>query len=144
MKEAILIGQKTREDIPVGCIIVKEGNLISVGANEREANQDPLGHAEIVAIRNASQSLSSWRLEGCTLFTTLEPCPMCAEAIIQTRIESLFFGAYDLKSGACGSAFNLFKQGRIYPVPEVVGGIEEEACQNILKDYFERNVRKSK
>ena len=144
MIQAIEASQKTRLDVPVGCLITKNGELVASAYNEREEKKDPVGHAEIVAIRKASQSLSSWRLDDCVLYSTLEPCPMCAEAIIQTRIAKVFFGAFDPKSGACGSAFNLFKQGRIYPVPEVIGGIEEQACQNVLKSYFAKVVRKSK
>ena len=128
----------------MGCVIVKDNKVLAEAHNEREEKQDPTGHAEIIAIGKAAKKLKSWRIEGATLYTTLEPCPMCAEAIIQVRIERVFFGAYDKKSGACGSAFNLFKKGRIYPVPEVFGGIEEEICQNLLKTYFESKVRNQK
>ena len=141
MKEALAVASQATIDVPVGCVIVKDGKLVAAAHNRREADKDPVGHAEILAIREAARVLDSWRLDGCTLFTTLEPCPMCAEAIIQTRITTLYYGAYDLKSGVCGSAFNLFKKGRIYPVPDVIGGIEEEECQRILTSYFEANVR---
>lgn len=141
MKEALAVAGKASIDVPVGCVIVKDGKVIAAAHNRREVDKDPVGHAEILAIREAARVLDSWRLDGCALFTTLEPCPMCAEAIIQTRIAALYYGAYDLKSGACGSAFNLFKKGRIYPVPDVIGGIEEEECQRILTRYFEANVR---
>lgn len=144
MNEAITLSKETVLDIPVGCIITRGNQELSRGTNEREKKQDPVGHAEIIAIQKAAKSLESWRLDGCVIYTTLEPCPMCAEAIIQTRISKIFFGAYDLKSGACGSAFNLFKKGRIYPVVEIIGGMEEDACQNILKTYFEKNVRSKK
>lgn len=141
MKEALSVASQATIDVPVGCVIVRDGKLIAAAHNRREMDKDPVGHAEILAIRQAARALDSWRLDGCALFTTLEPCPMCAEAIIQTRITALYYGAYDLKSGACGSAFNLFKKGRIYPVPDVIGGIEEEECQRILTRYFEANVR---
>lgn len=141
MKQAIRLATETVKDVPVGCVIVKNDQLIAEACNQREEKKDPVGHAEIVAIRNAASYLSSWRLDGCILFSTLEPCPMCAEAIIQTRIAKVYFGAYDIKSGALGSAFNLFKKGRIYPIPEVIGGIEEDECKKVLLNYFEKTVR---
>jgi len=127
-------------DVPVGCLIVRDGEIIGSGHNQREENQDPTAHAELIAIRAAAKHLSSWRLSDCTLIVTLEPCAMCAEAIIQSRIPTLVFGAYDQRAGACGSAFNLFVAGRSYPLPEIVGGIEEEECQRLLAEFF-KSVR---
>ncbi|CAN5141390.1 tRNA adenosine(34) deaminase TadA [soil metagenome] len=124
------------EDVPVGCVIVVDSEIISAGHNERESTGDPTAHAEIVAIRAAAKKLGTWRLAGATLYTTLEPCPMCAEAIIQSRLSKVIFGAYDNVSGALGSKFNLFCAGRIYPIPEVLGGVEEASCRKILVDYF--------
>lgn len=132
LQEACLAG----EDVPVGAIVVHEGNVIGIGRNERERHLDPAGHAEIVAMRQAAQTLKNWRLTGCTLYVTLEPCAMCAEALIQARISKIVFGAYDPRSGACGSAFNLFVPGRLYPIPEVIGGIMEEECKQLLTDFF--------
>lgn len=132
LQEACLAG----EDVPVGAIVVHEGNVIGIGKNERERHLDPAGHAEIVAMRQAAQTLKNWRLTGCTLYVTLEPCAMCAEALIQARISKIVFGAYDPRSGACGSAFNLFVPGRLYPIPEVIGGIMEGECKQILTDFF--------
>lgn len=127
-------------DVPVGCLVLKDGQIIGRGHNQREENQDPTAHAELVAIRQAAQYVKSWRLSGCMLVVTLEPCAMCAEAIIQSRITTLVFGAYDQRAGACGSAFNLFVSGRNYPLPEIIGGIEETECERLLADFF-KSVR---
>lgn len=140
MKLALAEAERAVPDVPVGCLIVKDGEVIARGRNEREVTQDPTAHAELIAIREAAKHLSSWRLADCTLIVTLEPCPMCAEAIIQSRISTLVFGAYDQRSGACGSAFNLFVGGRSYPLPEIIGGIEEESCERMLADFF-KSVR---
>lgn len=124
-------------DVPVGCIIVMEDSVIARAFNLREQTNDPTAHAEILCLREAARSLSSWRLDGSTVYCTLEPCPMCAEAIIQARVGRVVFGAYDPISGAAGSAFNLFTKGRALPVPEVVGGILEERCRNLLLQFFQ-------
>ncbi len=136
MAAALAEALKSEEDVPVGALIVKEGVIIGAGHNERERTKDPTAHAEILAIRRAADYLGDWRLNNSTIYTTLEPCPMCAEAIVQARISRLVFGAYDYKSGAAGSVFNLFCEGRIYPIPEVIGGIMEDPCQNILTEFF--------
>lgn len=143
MRQAIEEAKRTGLDIPVGCVIIdskESGKIISTGSNRKEISQDPTDHAEIVALRKACEERGTWRLNDTILVTTLEPCPMCAEACIQARVETLVFGAYDLKSGACGSAFNLFVD-RIYPIPEVIGGIEEQECTEILEAFF-RSRRK--
>jgi tRNA(adenine34) deaminase len=140
MKIALTEAGLANGDVPVGSIIVQAGQLIAQGHNRKVETHDPTDHAEIVAIRAASQQLGTWRLENCTIYTTLEPCPMCAEAIIQARISKLVFGAYDPLSGATGSKFNLFVSGRIYPIPEVIGGILEEDCQSLLKAFFRGKV----
>lgn len=132
--------ERNVKDVPVGCLVLKDGEIIARGFNRREETQDPTAHAELIAIRKAAEKLASWRLTGCTLIVTLEPCAMCAEAIIQSRINTLVFGAYDQRSGACGSAFNLFVSGRTYPLPEIIGGIEEEECERLLADFF-KSVR---
>lgn len=142
MKLALAQARLSGNDIPVGCIIVQDSQIIGVGHNERESKGDPTAHAEIVAIRQAAQALGTWRLAGTTLYTTLEPCPMCAEAIIQSRVSKVVFGAYDNVSGALGSKFNLFCTGRIYPLPDVLGGVEEDACKKILVDYFAQKPRR--
>lgn len=140
MSLALQQAHKSGEDVPVGCVIVLDSQIIGQGHNERESAGDPTAHAEIVAIRQAAKAIGGWRLSGATLYTTLEPCPMCAEAIIQSRIASVVFGAYDNVSGALGSKFNLFCKGRIYPLPEVLAGVEEDACRQLLVDYFARKT----
>jgi len=141
MQLALEEAKKCGKDVPVGCVIVKDGVVIGIGRNERETTGDPTAHAEIQAIRQAAQKLGGWRLENTTIYSTLEPCPMCAEAIIQSRIQKLVFGAYDPQSGAAGSAFNLFCPGRIYPIPEIVGGLLEQECQNLLVEFFKASKR---
>jgi tRNA(adenine34) deaminase len=136
MRVAIEHAKQSGKDVPVGCIIVQDDNVVGSGWNQREASGDPTGHAEIVALREAAETVGSWRLNGTTLYTTLEPCPMCAEAIIQSRVSKVLFGAYDPASGAAGSAFNLFVPGRIFPIPEVIGGMLEGECRELLIDFF--------
>jgi tRNA(adenine34) deaminase len=136
MEQALQLARQTEEDVPVGAVIVHNGSVIATGVNERERNLDPAGHAEIVAMRKAAQILNNWRLTGCRLYVTLEPCAMCAEAIIQARVSTLVYGAYDPRSGACGSAYNLFIAGRPYPMPEVIGGIMEAECKELLTEFF--------
>ena len=124
MRSAITIAQSAlkTEDVPVGALIVdSENNIISTGYNEREAHQDPTAHAEIVAIRRAAQKLGTWRLEGCKLVVTLEPCAMCAGAIAQSRINTLIFGAWDEKAGAVGSVWDVLRDPRAIHKMEVVG-----------------------
>jgi len=139
LSAALAEATKTGADVPVGAVIVRDEAIVGRGHNQREATGDPSAHAEIVALRQAAQETGSWRLNGATIYTTLEPCPMCAEAIIQSRVSRLVFGAYDPASGAAGSAFNLFIPGRIFPIPEVVGGIREADCQRLLTDFFRRS-----
>lgn len=136
-KKAYLIGE-----VPVGAVIVHDGKIIARGHNTREAKQSVLGHAEINAINKASKKIGSWRLEECDLYVTLEPCPMCSGAIIQSRIKNLYFGAYDLKSGACGSVLDLHSYNFNHKV-RVVGGIMEEECSRIIKDFFKELRQKN-
>ena len=127
-------------EVPVGCVIVKDGKIIARGYNVREKDQSIIGHAELVAIRKASKKLGTWRLENCDIYVTLEPCPMCSGAIIQSRIRNLYFGAYDLKTGACGSVVNLFENPFNHKV-NVYGGILEDDCSTIIKEFF-KELRK--
>ncbi len=136
MELAIEEARRSRVDVPVGAVVVCRGEVVGRGCNRREMTGDPTAHAEIVALRQAAQSLSSWRLAGTIVYSTLEPCPMCAEAIIQSRVDKLVFGAYDPASGATGSAFNLFLPGRIFPLPEVIGGLCEEECRKLMTEFF--------
>ncbi|MBQ6826236.1 MAG: nucleoside deaminase [Clostridia bacterium] len=126
-------------EVPVGAVIVKDGKLIAEGRNMRETKRNALSHAEIEAINNACKALNSWRLDGCEMYVTLEPCPMCAGAIINARIKTLIFGAFDLKAGSVDSVVNLLDYPYNHKV-EVYGGILEEECQKPLKEFFE-NLR---
>lgn len=131
-------------DVPVGSIVIMGTEVIGRGRNTREQDNDPSGHAEIMALREAAKQRNSWRLEGATLYCTLEPCAMCAEAIIQSRIARVVFGAYDPISGAAGSVFNLFVRGRALPIPEVVGGILEERCRAMILQFFQSRRQEDK
>ena len=139
MRSAIEIAQSAlkSDDVPVGALIVDgENNVIATGFNEREAHQDPTAHAEIVAIRRAAQKIGSWRLEGCKLVVTLEPCAMCAGAIAQSRISTLVFGAWDEKAGAVGSVWDVLRDPRAIHKMEVVGGVLETECAELLTNFF--------
>lgn len=136
MASAIATAGTSSVDVPVGCIVVYEGREIAAAQNCREAHNDPAGHAEIIAMRKAATALGGWRLLGCTLYVTLEPCAMCAEAMIQSRVERLVFGAYDPIAGAAGSRFNLFVEREGLPVPTVIGGICKDECRKLLQDFF--------
>ncbi|MCT1476616.1 tRNA adenosine(34) deaminase TadA [Microbacterium sp. p3-SID336] len=124
-------------EIPVGAVVLDaEGRVLGEGRNTRETTHDPTGHAEIVALRQAAASRRSWNLEGCTLVVTLEPCIMCAGAILQSRIGRVVFGAWDDKAGAAGSMYDVLRDRRLPYRAEVVGGIEEEAATALLRDFF--------
>lgn len=123
-------------DVPVGCVIVSpDGEIIGRGRNRREADGLATAHAEVEAINMACRTLGSWRLTGCTLYVTLEPCPMCAGAIINSRIACVRYGAKEDKSGCCGSVLNLFEE-RFNHHPRIYGGLLEEACRGILEEFF--------
>ncbi len=127
-------------EIPVGAVVVKDGVIVGEGYNRRELDRDATAHAEMVAIRQACATLHNWRLDGCTLYVTLEPCPMCTGAILQSRVSTLVFGAFDEKAGCCGSLCALPNEG-FESHPAIYGGVREEACAAILKNFFE-NLRK--
>lgn len=135
MKWALECAKKSKRDIPVGAVIVKNGKMLAFAHNEKEKKQDCTRHAELIVIQEASKQLENWRLNGCELYVTLEPCPMCAWAIIQSRISKVYFGSYDTFYGAFGSKLDLrqFLDSKV----EIVGGIMEEECNNIIKNYFE-------
>ena len=124
-------------EVPVGCVIVKDGAVIGRGRNRREEKQAALSHAETEAIAAANEALGTWRLDGCTLYVTLEPCPMCAGAIINSRIAEVRYGAREEKSGCCGSVLNLFEE-RFNHKPRIYGGLLAGECQAILTDFFAR------
>ena len=126
------------DEVPIACVIVKDQQIIAEAANDRERTQDPLGHAEIRAIQIASQKLKTWRLEGCTLYVTLEPCPMCAGAILQARIPAVVYGARDPKAGADGSVVEVLKGEGFNHQPEVIGGVMGEECAQLLSKFFKK------
>ncbi len=128
-------------EIPVGAVIVKNGEIIASGRNMREQKQNALSHAEIEAINAACKKLNSWRLDGCELYVTLEPCPMCTGAIINSRIKTVIFGAYDQNAGSMDSVINLCDYPYNHKV-EIYGGICEDECAEVLKSFF-KNIRKT-
>ena len=128
-------------DVPIGCVIVRGDDEIAAAGNERELRQDPTAHAEILALRAASRTSGSWRLEGCTLYVTLEPCAMCAGAMVLARLDRVVFGAADPKAGFAGSLGDLVRDPRLNHAPELTGGVLAEACGDLLRDFFrERRV----
>jgi tRNA(adenine34) deaminase len=146
MQRAIsLAGEvKSSGDVPVGALIVNEsGEILSIGKNEREKDNDPTAHAEIVAIRKASEKLGSWRLDDLTLIVTLEPCVMCAGAILQSRIKRLVFGAFDQKAGAVGSSLDVIRDVRALSKVEVVSGVLESDSKILLSNFFKLRRRDS-
>ena len=129
----------TTEDVPVGAIILdSKGEVIATGVNQREMMSNPTAHAEIVAIEKAASALGNWRLDGCTLIVTLEPCAMCAGAIAQSRISKLVFGAWDEKAGAVGSQWDLLRDPRQLNKPEVIAGVLKEECAALLTEFFQQ------
>ncbi|NLX69343.1 MAG: nucleoside deaminase [Clostridiales bacterium] len=138
MEQALEEAQKAYDmgEVPIGAVIVKDGIIIARGHNLRETYKDPTLHAEMVAIREAAEKLGGWRLSGCELYVTLEPCPMCAGAIIQSRIERVIFGAMDPKGGCAGSLYNLLADSRFNHRAEVVSGVMEEECRRIIQIFF--------
>lgn len=136
MKSAIKEALKCNIDVPVGCVIKKDGEVISSAHNRRELDDDVTAHAEILAIKDAQKALNTSRLTDCEIYVTLEPCPMCAWAILQSGIKTLYFGSYNLQYGGIESKVNLkeIAKSKI----KVYGGIEEEECDKILRDFFER------
>lgn len=138
MNEALKEAEKALQanEVPVGCVIVKDGEIISRGHNTLENLKNPLAHAEINAINQAAQELAARRLSDCVLYVTLEPCPMCAGAILQSKIKKVVFGAYDEKSGAVGSKFNLFYDHKFNHNVLFTGGVAEKECIAILQDFF--------
>lgn len=130
-------------EVPVGAIIVKDGKVIARAYNEKEKKKDTTKHAEILAIQKASKKLNTWRLNDCDMYVTLEPCSMCAGALIQSRIRKLYIGAMDEKTGSCGSVLNLLKDYKFNHNVEIEYGICKKECEKILKDFF-KELRKQK
>jgi tRNA(adenine34) deaminase len=139
MQQAISLARevKSSSDVPVGALIINEaGEILSSGKNEREKDNDPTAHAEILAIRRAGEKLGSWRLDDLTLVATLEPCVMCAGAILQSRLKRLVFGAFDQKAGAVGSSLDVIRDARALSKVEVVSGVLESDAKLLLTDFF--------
>lgn len=143
MNEALKEAKKSYllDEVPVGAIVVKDNKIIARGHNLREKKSDPTAHAEIVAIKKACKKLNSWRLVGCKIYVTLEPCSMCAGAIMWARIDEVIYGAKDLKGGALGTCFNLYEQKGLNHYPKIKKGILEQETSAILIDFF-KNKRK--
>ncbi|MBE6740875.1 MAG: nucleoside deaminase [Ruminococcaceae bacterium] len=139
MKKAIALAMESEKEgeVPVGAVIVKDGKIIATGRNRRETEKNALCHAEIEAINNACKKLGGWRLFGCDLYVTLEPCPMCAGAIINSRIKTVYFGAYDNKAGSFGSVAD-FNRIPYNHKPEIIEGVMEEECSKLLSDFFKK------
>ena len=125
-----------KDEVPIGAVIVCNDKVVAKGFNIREKRNDPTGHAEIVAIKKACKKRRSWRLEDCTIYVTVEPCSMCAGALLWTRIRRIVFGAFDAKGGALGSSYNLFEQKNLNHKAEITSGVLEEECSKIMKDFF--------
>ena len=138
MREALSSAQEALQqgEVPVGCVAVHEGAVIACAYNRRETWKDPTAHAEIIALREAANKLSRWRLAGVTLYVTLEPCAMCAGAMVLARIDRLVYGCLDPKGGACGSTLDVARDPRLNHRVEVVSGMLEADCQSLLKDFF--------
>ncbi|MBE7709635.1 MAG: nucleoside deaminase [Cyanobacteria bacterium SIG32] len=135
MSRAIELAKLATGEVAVGAVLVKDGEIIAEAHNQKEQNNDVTSHAEILAIRDAEQKLGNWRLDNCDLYVTLEPCPMCAWAIVNSRIKNVYFGSYDLNYGALGSKIDLRKLAN--SKLNVYGGIMEEECDKVLSECFE-------
>ena len=142
MQQALALAREAAAhgEVPVGCVIVRDGKIIGRGRNRREEKQAVFSHAEMEAMAQANEALGSWRLEDCDLYVTLEPCPMCAGAILNARVRRVFYGARDRAMGACGGVLNLFMEDFPHH-PQLVGGILAEECQAVLSEFF-KGLRK--
>jgi tRNA(adenine34) deaminase len=138
MRLALREAEKAREhgDVPIGAVLVRDGELLAAAHNERELRQDPTAHAEILALREAARALGSWRVLGATLYVTLEPCAMCAGAIVLARVPRVVYGATDPKAGACGSVLDVLADARLNHRPEVISGLLAPECGQLLSDFF--------
>jgi tRNA(adenine34) deaminase len=142
MNKAILEAEKAydMEEVPVGAVVVKDGKIIGKGFNQKESAKDATKHAEMLAINEACKTLDTWRLTGCTMYVTLEPCAMCAGALVNSRMENLIIGATDPKTGACGSIFNIVNEEKLNHRVNVKFGVMEDECSTMLKEFF-KNLR---
>lgn len=144
MKRALICAKKALkiDEVPIGAVIVKDGKIIASSYNTRESKNEAIGHAEINAIRKANKKLKAWRLDGCTIYVTIEPCLMCGGALIQSRIDRIVYGAKDNKGGAFGSSINILEAKNINHHPEVTASVLEEECSAIIKEYFKKKREK--
>ena len=144
MKEALKEAELARleDEVPIGCVIVKDDQIIARSHNQRDKTNNPLGHAETLAIKKASEVVGDWQLVDCTLYVTIEPCIMCAGAIIQSRIKKVVYGAPEYKGGAFGSSIDILNAENINHRPEVIKGVLEEECSAIIKEYFKSKRNK--
>ncbi len=131
-------------DVPIGAIIVHENRVIARAHNQRQLLNDPTAHAEMIALTQASEAVGNWRLHGCTIYVTLEPCPMCAGALVLARVDRLVFGTDDPKAGACGSLYNIVQDGRLNHRLEIVSGVLQEDCRYQLQAFFQRRRAENK
>mgnify|MGYP001368712605 FL=1 len=140
MQKAIRLAEiaGSKDEVPIGAVIIKNEKIIGQGYNQKEQLKDPTAHAEIIAITSAASTLNDWRLKGCRMYVTKEPCAMCSGAIINSRVSTLIFGAYDDKKGCCGSLYQLCGDRRLESQTTVRGGVEEEQCSRLLKNYFKK------
>lgn len=140
MKQALREAEKAfeQDEVPVGAVVVHEGKIIGRGFNQMERLQDPTAHAEMIALTAAANHLQSRRLEACTLYVTLEPCPMCAGAIVMGRVPTLVFAAYDPKAGACGTLFNIVEDKRLNHTTHVIAGVCDKESEELLRGFFGR------
>lgn len=145
MKMALKEAEKARDigEVPIGAIVVKDGIVVGRGFNKTETTKDPTAHAEMEAIRMAAKTLRGWRLIGCDLYVTCEPCSMCAGAIVWSRIKNLYIGTMDPKAGACGSVFNIVQEEKLNHNVNIQTGLLQDECSKILKDFF-KNLRRTK
>lgn len=146
MRHAFTLAEdaKDADEIPIGAVIVKDNRIVGRGYNQTELLQDPTAHAEMIALSAACSTIGNKYLEGCTLYVTLEPCPMCAGALVWSKIDRIVFGASDPKSGACGSVFNLASNNKLNHQVEVIQGVLEQDCEWLLKQFFEGKRSSSK
>lgn len=145
MKEAIRLAKKAAkiDEVPIGCVIVHNDKIIARGYNRRNTDKSTLAHAEIVAIKKAAKVLNDWRLEECVMYVTLEPCPMCAGAIVQARIPTVVMGTMNAKAGCAGSVINLLQMDGFNHKVEIIKDVMHDECQTLLQDFF-KNLRESK
>ncbi len=143
MSKALEEAQKAFDidEVPIGCVIVKDDEIIARGYNMRNTNKNTLDHAEIIAINKACEVLGDWRLEGCQMYVTVEPCPMCSGAIVQSRLDKLVFGAFNKKAGFCGSILNVLQMDELNHKVEIENGVLEEECKEMMQSFF-KNFRK--